>query len=307
MSGRSERLVSYSDSDSDETAPPLDQGILPVAQPTASDNDDLAKVAPPRGAHTHRIKRKLQPLDDDSLQQASRPAARDRVQDEPKTAYARGEWLCYCFVEVPMTPSLRTLIQESHSHVEQGLLQAFPDKACLLKTADAEESSETLLSTTGKLHISLTRPFTVRAHERDEYVKTALAEIGRFSTGMTSFSFSFSRIACLANDDASKHFMVLEVGPGRENLRKLSTALGAELHRAFRAKSYYQEARFHASTTCLSAPPSNDTDADMLASRFRALIDSVESEWGSKLRKLPPFRISRIGIQVANRITYAEV
>jgi hypothetical protein len=57
MSGRTERLVSYSDSDSDETAPPLDQGILPVAQPTASDNDDLAKVAPARGAHTHRIKR----------------------------------------------------------------------------------------------------------------------------------------------------------------------------------------------------------------------------------------------------------
>lgn len=85
---------------------------------------------------------------------------------------------------VPMTPSLRTLIQESHYHLEQGLLQAFPDKTCLLKTADAEASSETLLSTTEKLHISLTRPFTVRAHERDEYVKTALAEIGRLSTGM---------------------------------------------------------------------------------------------------------------------------
>ncbi len=93
----------------------------------------------------------------------------------------------------------------------------------------------------------------------------------------------------------------------RAQLRKLSTALGAELHRAFRAKSYYQEARFHASTTCLSVPPSSDTDAGMLASRFRALIDSVESERGSKLRKLPPVRVSRIGIQVANRITYAEV
>ncbi len=64
--------------------------------------------------------------------------------------------------------------------VEQGLLQACPGQSMLLKTAEAEESSETLLSTTGKLHISLTRPFTVRAHERDEYVKTAWPKSGAF-------------------------------------------------------------------------------------------------------------------------------
>ncbi len=84
-----------------------------------------------------------------------------------------------------MTPSLRTLIQESHSYLEQGLEQAVPDKARLRKTAEAEASSEPNLSTTEKLHISLTRPFTVRAHERDEYVKTALTEIGRLPIEMT--------------------------------------------------------------------------------------------------------------------------
>ena len=42
-----------------------------------------------------------------------------------------------------------------------------------------------MLMTRLKLHVSLTRPFTVRAHERDEYVKVALNEIRRLPAETT--------------------------------------------------------------------------------------------------------------------------
>ena len=150
-----------------------------------------------------------------------------------------------------------------------------------------------------------------------------------------SFPFTFSRIAYLANDDVSRHFMVLEVGPGRDKVRKsqsccsstspvqancvihflihqfhqLSTALSAELRRAFRAKPYYQEARFHASTACImvSTPDQNSDAAQILVSRFSGIVDDIEAQHGPQLRKCQQVWASRIGVQVANRVTYVDL
>lgn len=65
------------------------------------------------------------------------------------------------------------------------------------------------------LHISLTRPITVRAHERDEFVAEATSAL----PAQCSFALAFSRFARLRNDEATREFLVLEVGAGREQVR----------------------------------------------------------------------------------------
>lgn len=95
----------------------------------------------------------------------------------------------------------------------------------------------------------------------------------------------------------------------RQQFHKLSTALSAELRRAFRAKSYYEEARFHASTACLTIPAeSSSTETDgALGPRFGKIVADTEAKWGAQLRKSPPTWATRIGIQVANRIAYVDI
>ena len=92
------------------------------------------------------------------------------------------------------------------------------------------------------------------------------------------------------------------------------------LHRAFRAKAYYEEARFHASTSCLETTKALDDDAEppelreageALGPRFsdivNDIVNDIEKKWGPQLRKHPPTWAARVGIQVANRITYVDL
>lgn len=222
-----------------------------------------------------------------------------------------------------MGPSLSNCIEQSDDYLQEQLgsdhtvldlrnresstLDSFDDAAQL----STLESSSTVKV---RLHISLTRPFTVRSYERDEYVKIATAQVHQLKENISSFPFTFSRIAYLSNDDASRHFMVLEVGSGREKLRSLSTALSTELRRAFRAKVYYEEARFHASIACVMNMTSVSDDRikldaapEPISSRLGTIIDKIEDEWGAELRKCPPVWATRIGIQLGNRITYVDL
>lgn len=87
---------------------------------------------------------------------------------------------CYS-LPVLVDPSLSKCINESHAHLQE---QLGPDYTLLDlrysdKLADGKEASagESAQISREQLHISLTRPFTVRSYERDEYVKVASAEV----------------------------------------------------------------------------------------------------------------------------------
>ncbi|TKY85628.1 hypothetical protein EX895_005167 [Sporisorium graminicola] len=274
------------------------------------------KAAAPR-----RPKRKLPPLDleADTLQQDDdkmpyRSSSRVRANPSGASKVVKGDWLCYCFVEVPVDPSLSKCIQEGIAKLQEQLVSDYTllDLRCNDNAADSETTATADESQAfeQQLHISLTRPFTVRSYEREEYIKVATAEAERLKATVGSFPFAFSRFAYLANDDASRHFMVLEVGPGREKLHRLSTAFSTELRRAFRAKSYYDEARFHASTACVLDPSSERGDeggTQTLSSRLSQVIADVEAKFGPQLRQCRQVWAARIGIQVANRVTYVDV
>ncbi|SJX62714.1 related to UPF3-Nonsense-mediated mRNA decay protein [Sporisorium reilianum f. sp. reilianum] len=312
MSAALASLSQYADSDSDDET-------VAKTQPLATDRTGQ----PPHGTEVEaaaapkRPKRKLPPLDLEadalSNERLSRSSSPARAIGNSTGKVVKGDWLCYCFVEVLVDPSLGRCIQDSHAHLQEQLGTEHTlldlrhsDHPINDEGASAANPSP---SSQGQLHISLTRPFTVRSYERDEYVKVATAEVQRLKATVGSFPFTFSRIAYLANDDASRHFMVLEVGAGCDKFHRLSTALSTELRRAFRAKAYYDEARFHASTACVldSTPDQSDHATQALASRFSTIVADIEAEHGPRLRQCRPVWATRIGIQVANRVSYVDL
>lgn len=318
MSGALSSLLDYSDSDSDRQVD-TNKSQEALGQAQGADGQTPKRQAP---AHLQRSKRKLPPLHADGLHHKDSQDEATSVTDGTSSAKrARGDWLCYCFVEVPLNNIMNTLLQESHDYLQQHL--GTEHTLIDLRSTDStkKNAGDTTRDVTPAdrsedaarhLHISLTRPFTLRSYERDDYVQIATAELQRLRVLIKSFPLSFSRIAHLANDDASRHFMVLEVGSGRDKFEKLSSALSTELRRAFRAKSYYEEARFHASSAYVLTRSSaghmkSASEEEQLSKRFDEIVKEVDARWGPTLRKCPAIWASRIGIQVANRVTFVDL
>ncbi|KAI0643076.1 hypothetical protein C8Q79DRAFT_1013049 [Trametes meyenii] len=93
-----------------------------------------------------------------------------------------------------------------------------------------------------ELHISLSRPTYLRAHQRAEF-KCAVQKLAK-SRGR--FLASFATLSELANDEHTRTFLTLEIGAGHDNLKDMSNELTPTL-KNIRQKEFYQDPRFHAS------------------------------------------------------------
>lgn len=93
-----------------------------------------------------------------------------------------------------------------------------------------------------ELHISLSRPIFLRAHQREE-LKRSVKNIAKTQK---PFIMSFATLAELINDERTRTFLTMEVGAGHHELRSLADALAPAL-RAIRQQEYYANPRFHAS------------------------------------------------------------
>jgi len=93
-----------------------------------------------------------------------------------------------------------------------------------------------------ELHISLSRPIYLRAHQREE-MKRAVKLIAEKTPPFTA---SFASISELINDEGTRIFLALEIGAGHHELTTLTTLLTPTL-RAIRQQEYYASPRFHAS------------------------------------------------------------
>ncbi|KAI0671035.1 U6 snRNA phosphodiesterase Usb1 [Trametes maxima] len=93
-----------------------------------------------------------------------------------------------------------------------------------------------------ELHISLSRPTYLRAHQRAEF-KRAVQQLAK-SQGR--FSASFATLSELTNDERTRTFLTLEIGAGHENLKNISNELTPIL-KSIRQQEFYQDPRFHAS------------------------------------------------------------
>ncbi|CAA7261450.1 unnamed protein product [Cyclocybe aegerita] len=93
-----------------------------------------------------------------------------------------------------------------------------------------------------ELHISLSRPIFLRAHQREDLKRA----VKRISQANKAFTLSFAVLSELVNDEKTRTFLTMEVGAGHHELRSLADSLTPAL-RAIRQQEYYVNPRFHAS------------------------------------------------------------
>ncbi|KAI0917585.1 hypothetical protein AcW2_007686 [Taiwanofungus camphoratus] len=221
---RNSGLVSYESSDEDNVSSPHPRSKkrkLPVLSPSL--------VPPP-------------PLDDPTLHQG-------RMRTTP---HVEGQFAAFIYVP---------LVLDHHSLLYKLLLKVFalaksivpclhpivaldssnPDMACKNnESTGGDDSAKNQVH--GELHVSLTRPIYLRAHQR-EALRRAVNTVAR---SQSAFSSSFATFTELTNDERTRTFLALEVGAGHHQLKALSDALTPTL-RSIRQDEFYAEPRFHAS------------------------------------------------------------
>jgi len=201
-------------------------------------------------------------------------------------------------------------------------------------------NTNTLSESKEELHISLSRPIFLRAHQREE-LRKAVKEVAYTSK---RFLASFSRLAVFCNDEKTRTFLSLEVGAGHDRLRAMSNGL-IKLLTYLRQKEYYTEPRFHASIAWAllsseidvsEADSSNITSRDGLSpdsvprpngdippflggnstpptectsktfpSTCRipdSLVDRFEHEYGNELRRVGKLDIDRVSVKIGKEI-----
>ncbi|GJE91815.1 HVSL domain-containing protein [Phanerochaete sordida] len=229
---RSGALVDYASSEDDEEQ-------APVVQPAAK------KRKLPALASNLVVPA---PVDNPALHQG-------RIRSSP---HVEGQFAAYVYVPVqmPRGSALRTLLDNALRHGKEAV-------PILHAIGDAEQGSDER-----ELHVSLTRPVYLRAHQREEF-RTAVRSVSRKHT---AFPASFANFAELTNDERTRTFLTMEVGAGHRELEALCSALAPTL-RTYRQKEFYDKPRFHASIAWAllaqtgpavpkSAPPPTDSDAD---------------------------------------------
>ncbi|KAI0711660.1 hypothetical protein C8Q76DRAFT_769439 [Earliella scabrosa] len=123
----------------------------------------------------------------------------------------------------------------------------------------SSESTGDLDDESVELHLSLTRPTYLRAHQREEF-KRAVQAVAR---SKHRFSASFATLSELTNDERTRTFLTLEVGAGHDDFKALSDALTPTL-RSIHQKEFYEEPRFHVSIAWALLDGSESSDSTPL-------------------------------------------
>ncbi|KAJ6466381.1 U6 snRNA phosphodiesterase Usb1 [Mycena sanguinolenta] len=161
-----------------------------------------------------------------------------------------------------------------------------------------------------ELHISLSRPIYLRAHQR-EPIKRAIKLIAEKSLPFTA---SFAHISELVNDEGTRIFLVLEIGAGHHELTALTTSLTPTL-RAIRQQEFYSSPRFHASIgwtllgrRATSPQPSNTNDDQVPISSTSIRSDSSNSSMTlipneyTKITEFPPTSLPTLNEQYGSSL-----
>ncbi|TCD62342.1 nuclease [Steccherinum ochraceum] len=248
---------------------------LPLVQYGSDDDDDDDTTgdtpSAPTEAKPPAKKRKLPnlsstfvpagPVDNPALHQG-------RVRTAP---HVEGQYAAYVYVPVRLELERKSKLAKL---LRRTLLRAREIAPTLhpIGIPDTKDGSEDGI----ELHISLSRPIYLRAHQREE-LKRAVRTIAKSSS---PFDASFATFAELENDERTRTFVTVEIGAGHAELATLTNALTPTLH-SIRQKTFYDEPRFHASIAwallapCEDRPGSSDTPSD---SGIPASLDSVVAQ-----------------------------
>ncbi|KZT60286.1 hypothetical protein CALCODRAFT_480806 [Calocera cornea HHB12733] len=220
-----------------------------------SDSDDepqsaLAGPAPSEPVAAPAKKRKLLP----ALSGHFRTAPVDNpAQHQGRTRtvpFVQGQWCAHVYVPVDLPPSLhktlRALLARAKARCPtlHSLLDPPARAAPAPDPGGSTHSNPAQDSPPEELHISLTRPLFLRAHERRPFLASVRRAVRSHSA--SRFDLSFADLAVLENDERTRAFLTCEVGAGFTELRALTTSLEPAV-RELRQEAYYQEPRYHAS------------------------------------------------------------
>ncbi|KAF8552765.1 hypothetical protein OG21DRAFT_1340032 [Imleria badia] len=159
------------------------------------------------------------PVDDPALHQG-------RARTVP---HVEGQYSTYIYVPLVLhhEDALYTL-------VEDALTLASTDVPTLHTIGRQERGRE--------LHISLSRPLFLRAHQREDF-KRAVKQV---ASSIAPFDASFTTFSELTNDERTRTFLALDIGAGHGELRRCLDFLGPTL-RLLRQREFYGDPKFHAS------------------------------------------------------------
>ncbi|PPQ81269.1 hypothetical protein CVT25_015053 [Psilocybe cyanescens] len=225
-------LVTYTSSDEEDT--PTDQA--------KAKNEDCSEPPPKKRKRLPPVPFTIvipSPIDNPALHQG-------RIRTTP---HVEGQYAAHVYVSLPL----------GRSSLLYKILQAI--------LCDAKEAIPTLheIWTTEQrpeLHISLSRPIFLRAHQRED-LKRAVKKVAK---AHRAFIVSFAILSELINDEKTRTFLTMEVGAGHHELRSLTDALSPALE-AIRQQTYYVKPRFHASIAwALLARPDKTADQQSGAS-----------------------------------------
>lgn len=190
------------------------------------------------------------PVDDPALHQG-------RVRATP---HVEGQYAAYVYIPLVVHPgtSLFSLVDE----VLDVTKEMVPTAHAIGAIASCSRNSGGLVVNSSRrareLHLSLTRPIFLRAHQREEF-KQAIKLI---ASRQTPFQASFATFSELTNDERTRAFLSLEVGAGHNELRGLLSALSPTLQ-SLRQPDFYSQPRFHVSIAWTLLGP--DTSVDRYA------------------------------------------
>ncbi|EIW59655.1 uncharacterized protein TRAVEDRAFT_122213 [Trametes versicolor FP-101664 SS1] len=177
------------------------------------------------------------PIDNPALHQG-------RVRTTP---HVEGQFAAYVYIP---------LVVERNSKLHKLLLRIFAAAKLAVPSLHPIGFSQSTLNTADEterdgnapedgameLHISLSRPVYLRAHQRADFKRAVKAA----AKSKRSFSASFATLSELTNDERTRTFLTLEIGAGHDDFRALSDELTPTL-KSLRQKEFYQDPRFHAS------------------------------------------------------------
>ncbi|KAH9850234.1 U6 snRNA phosphodiesterase Usb1 [Lenzites betulinus] len=212
-------LVDYASSD-EESEPPETQSssINADVEPPSQPPKKLKKL-PTLPAYLAPVA----PVDNPALHQGRRRTA----------PHIEGQFAAYVYV--PLLVNRRSRLHGVLLRIFEAAKVAVP-LLHPIGLADADGAGPV------ELHISLTRPTYLRAHQRAEF-KQAVRNAAKTTQ---KFSASFATLAELTNGERTRTFLTLEIGAGHDNLKELSNRLTPTL-KAIRQKEFYEDPRFHAS------------------------------------------------------------
>ncbi|KAL4070024.1 hypothetical protein V8B97DRAFT_2049766 [Scleroderma yunnanense] len=228
-------LVSYSSSDESN-----------VEESRSDLTTKLALLAPPTK------KRKLPPLSASLLPTVpvDNPAEHQgRIRSFP---HVEGQYATYIYVPLVLDPgeALYNLVTEMVCKAREevkglwaiGEVEDNELGSDIVRPSrrSAGEHSKTMANL--ELHISLSLPILLRAHQREEFKQA----VRRVAQSVPPFDASFAALNELTNDESTRTFLAMEVGAGHIELRHILDLLTPTL-RSLRQKEFYTDPKFHAS------------------------------------------------------------